>query len=482
MKPLTPTAPGTPTLVKSSLVASGGLGATVTWTAPVSAGSSPITGYTVTSAPGLLTCNTTSTTCDVLGLSATTSYTFTVKATNAVGSSAASAASTAVVTPSKEPGAPTGVIGTPLALRVQVRWTAPTYAGQPAQVGQTALITGYTVTASPGGATCTTAGTQCEVTGLTGGTNYTFTVKATNSYGSGPASAASIAVKPSTATVPSAPQVWQTTALDEAVNVYPAPPSSDGGSPITGYKVTASPGGATCSIGNGGFCEVTGLTAGVSYTFTIQAINAVGLSAASAPSASVKPLAPAALAKPTNVSFGPPGLVVWEPGSGGGVVSHYTVTASPGGATCETERDETECMFDTSMWTKGISYTFTVTATNGAGTSPASDPSAPFFLIGPPGKPTNVTAKYVAADTGYATVTFSWSAPVSTGGSPITSYVLSATLPALSCRTVPPVTSCTGPGKVALGASFILSIAAGNQYGSSGYLNLKFTVPLSLSS
>jgi uncharacterized repeat protein (TIGR02543 family) len=62
-------------------------------------------------------------------------------------------------------------------------------------------ITGYTVTASPGGATCTTANvnaTSCAVTGLTNGTSYTFTVTATNGDGTGPASSASLAVIPST--------------------------------------------------------------------------------------------------------------------------------------------------------------------------------------------------------------------------------------------------------------------------------------------
>lgn len=86
------TKPDAPTGV--SATSGGNASTTVSWTAP-SDGGSAITSYTATSNAGQ-TCTSTTTSCSVTGLTNGTSYTFTVIATNTIGTSDSSAASAAI--------------------------------------------------------------------------------------------------------------------------------------------------------------------------------------------------------------------------------------------------------------------------------------------------------------------------------------------------------------------------------------------------
>lgn len=97
--PIAFSAPGAPT----GVTATAGAGqATVSFTAPSSTGGSPITGYTVTSSPGGITASGASSPITVSGLTNGTAYTFTVTATNAIGTGPASAPSNSV-TPTYSP-------------------------------------------------------------------------------------------------------------------------------------------------------------------------------------------------------------------------------------------------------------------------------------------------------------------------------------------------------------------------------------------
>ena len=164
--------------------------ATVSWLPPFPNPTPPTTTYTVTSSPGGVTASAALGPITVTGLTNGTAYTFTVTATNLVGTGPPSAPSNSV-TPAATtaPGAPTGVSAAAGNAQATVTFTAPASNGGSA-------ITGYTVTSNPGAITGSGASSPITVTGLANGTAYTFTVTATNAIGTGSASAASNSVTP----------------------------------------------------------------------------------------------------------------------------------------------------------------------------------------------------------------------------------------------------------------------------------------------
>jgi hypothetical protein len=176
----------------------------INWDVPLSNGGTDISNYSVISSPigGIATINSVARTATVSGLTSGTAYTFTVTATNIVGTSAASG-STTPVTPIASitiPNAPTGITATASNGQATINWTAPSDGGSP--------ITSYTVTSSPGGLTATTANgttTTAIIQGLSNGTAYTFTVRATNAVGPSAASNPTTAVTPSSSTTPVEP-------------------------------------------------------------------------------------------------------------------------------------------------------------------------------------------------------------------------------------------------------------------------------------
>ncbi|WP_323958697.1 peroxidase family protein [Arthrobacter sp. JZ12] len=271
--------------------------ATVEWAAPVS----PVTTYEVravdaSGAPvgALRSVPGNQTTTVVTGLTNGQAYRFQVRALNELGTSGFSPLS-APVTPNVVPAAPSGVAGTAGSGLVDLSWTAP------APNGGTA-ITGYKVQVLAGETLVQTVpvsgtATSMQITGLANGTAYTFRVLAVNAHGDGALSAASAAVTPRT--VPDVPALGAVTAGDRSVTVNWTAPTSDGGSPVTGYAVqvvdaAGQPVGTPrTAAATARSLVVTGLTNGTAYRFQVRAQSALGAGAYSALSASVTPVAPA---------------------------------------------------------------------------------------------------------------------------------------------------------------------------------------------
>lgn len=91
--------------------------------------------------------------------------------------------------------------------------------------------------------------------------------------------------------VPDAPTIGTATGGDGEASVSFTAPAITGGK-ITNYTAVSDPGGLT-GTGTSSPVTVAGLTNGTGYTFTVTATNASGTGAASLPSNSVTPAAPA---------------------------------------------------------------------------------------------------------------------------------------------------------------------------------------------
>ena len=204
----------------------------------------------------------------------------------------------------------------------------------------------------------------------------TNTATATSDQGYSATSQPAVSTVIAAATAPGVPTGVVGVAGDGQVSVSWTAPTSQGGTTITGYTVRSSDSDVETCETSLVSCVVTGLTNGTSYTFTVTATNSAGTSTASDPSDSVTPAtAPSVPTGVVGVAGDGQVSVSWTAptSQGGTTITGYTVRSSPGSQTCETAA--LSCTV--TGLTNGTAHTFTVTATNARGNSPASLPSAP---------------------------------------------------------------------------------------------------------
>lgn len=310
--------------------------------------------------------------------------------------------------PPREPDAPDDITATAADGEATVAFDAPFDGGYP--------ISGYTVTSSPGGYSATGTGSPLVVAGLTNGVAYRFTVRAMSSMGTSTPSAASADVTPKAA---------QTiTFANPGLQYFDTTPTltatASSGLPVAYTSATE------------GICTLAGaqLTFVAAGTCTIDADQAGDGTYAAAPRVSrsftVAPVPPGA---PTigavtagdgqaTVNFTAPAF------TGGAAITGYTVFSNPGGFTAS----GAGAPITIAGLANGTAYTFTVTATNSAGTGV---PSGASTSVVPQAAP-SVTSVSVPAEGTYGVgqnldFTVHWDKAVTITGTPGVGLVIGST-------------------------------------------------------
>lgn len=262
-------------------------------------------------------------------------------------------------------------------------------------------------------------------TSLTNGTQYDIRVRAENVAGYGVTSARSSSTP---RTVPSAPSIVGNTVSgsDGVLNAAFTAPSSNGGAVISTYQYSTDAGATWRNRTDGGTTAspvvisvlstngTSPLIGGTEYFVELRAVNSAGAGSASDVATGITktvPLAPSLSALVGNDSSAAISFDV--PANGGSAITKYEYKVNNGSFTDTGTLANT---FTISGLTNGTTYSVVVRAVNDIGNGATSTSSS----VTPSGSAPAPTLNSVTA--GNKTLTVAFDAPISNGGTAITSY------------------------------------------------------------
>ncbi len=253
-------------------------------------------------------------------------------------------------------------------------------------------------------------------TDVTNGETYYYQVSAVNSKGEGPRSAETSA-KP--VGKPSAPLSLTATPGDEEINLEWSPPSDDGGSAVTGYKIYSGISTSEISIKE----EVsttsykdTHLTNGKIYYYKVSAVNGVGEGAKTSIVSATPSGLPGAPLNLEAIRGDEEIALTWEEplDDGGAMITSYKIYCD------DLFVYETSALqYTHTDLNNGEEYTYIVIAvnTNGEGKKSTPDSATPGTV---PTMPQNVeVSTYPDLD---GVISLSWQEPLDNGGFDIIEY------------------------------------------------------------
>ena len=432
--------PGVP---REMMIEPGNQKLTVTWQPPAANGGSPVTGYLVQwkdTGEEFSDTERRATVTDprhqIPSLDNGSTYTVQVRAVNLAGTGP----------PASETGVPVSVPGPPTSLTFRssmgnllVSWDEPDNDGG-------SPITGYLVQWKDTGEEfsdterrATVTDPRHQITGLTIGNEHTVSVAAINATGTGPAVTGSLLLVEN----PGAPNSPVVTARNQNLAVRWQPPSNEGSTPISEYRVLWKGAGedyddsacsqrrVTVSASGKLLAYIGPLRNGDSYDVRVIAVNVSGSGSPADTSGT-----PAAIpGRPLGLgafSIDAGLYLAWDtPWNGGSPITEYRIQwKGTGQEYSETDRQATATVTSRSHeitgLTNGAKYIVRVIALNANGSSEIAETTGEPGDA--PGPPASLSIPFAHAVFNLTYLEFEWSAPTDQGASPITRYWLSVRL------------------------------------------------------